>query len=109
MLHQHCNMLSRQLRDVGSQLIEKEMEVEKLSEQLAEEVITFEGGSYTERTRMLIYSLLNMNVAHERIPNVIAECLAIADKKPSKLPTAKTIGVMNIERLALAQTQLQVI
>ena len=105
-LQKHCNMLSTQLRDVGSQLGEREVEVEQLSEQLAEqsaeEVVTFEGGNYTERTRMLIYSLLSKNVAHERISDVITECLAIADKKPSKLPTAKTIGRMNIERLALA-------
>ena len=107
-LHKHCTTLSVQLRDVSSELFEKEEEVEKLKEELVEEVTTFSGGRYTEDFRMLIYSLLSKNIAHDKIPSTIEECFRLAGKRPSHVPTAKTVGSMNIERLALSQRQLLV-
>ena len=107
-LREKCTKLTERVGDLDEKLVEKEEEVEKLKEATAEEIVTCPGGSYTPKFRTLIYSLLGKNVPHESISPVIEDCWNFQDKRATTLPTAKTIGRMNLERLALSQKQIGV-
>ena len=102
------NILAKRTRDLHADYIEKEAEVERLREELTPEITTFQNGTYTTKMRALIYRLLSRNIAHEQLAGTIQDILDFAGRKATQLPTPKTIGAMNLERLALAQTQIGV-
>lgn len=101
--------LTTRVGELGATIVEKEEEIEKLLEREGETIMTSKGGVYTPEFRCLIYSLLGYNVPHHHIADVIRDILAIANKRASTLPTDKTIGTMNLERLTLSQKQIGVI
>ena len=102
--------LSATVGELREELLGKEEEIEQLKESIEEEIITCPAGNYTPKFRMLIYNLLGWNVPQENmsLSSVIREVLALADKRATNLPTAKTVGRMSNERLPLAQMQIGV-
>ena len=109
-LQDRCAKLTDKVKDLNAEFISKEEELEKCRrvEEEGKVIVTCLGGIYSTKFRMLVFALLGDNVPHERLSNVIQNVLTFADKRASNLPTAKTIGKMNIERGTLAQVQIGV-
>ena len=106
-LRDHVKTLADELKDAKAEIMENEVEMENLREK-DDEIETMKNGKYTPETITLVWSLLNANVAHEKIPGVIKSCLEFCGKTATNIPTAKTIGSMNLSRLAVSQKQLEV-
>ena len=107
-LRQQVDILSQRAQDLHHDFLQKETEVERLTEELEPEIVTVENGSYTPKFRALVYRLLSRNIAQEQVSPVIEDVFKFAGKKASQLPTPKTIAGMNMEKLALSQTQIGV-
>ena len=91
-LKERCKTLTGEVGGLKEEFREKEEENEQLKEQLSEEIISCPAGTYTPRFRTLIYKLLNYNVPHEHMSNVISDVLAYADKRASTLPKQRQSG-----------------
>ena len=63
-------------------------------------------GKYSYELRQCIYDLLSLNVSASNCSNVIRSVLKLVNKKVEKLPSSTTILNMNVERLILAQEQV---
>ena len=107
-LWEELETMRQTIEDLRNDLEQKEEENEELKEELSEVVKTMEGNEYTPEFRQLCYNMLDSNVPQVRLNAVITDCLALVKKKASHLPNEKTIGKMEIERLALAQKQIGV-
>ncbi len=72
-----------------------------------EEIVTFQGGKYTDDVRSCCYELLSLNVGVRNIKQVITTVLKnISHKSADRLPGKTTLCDMMIECLTVAQAQL---
>lgn len=74
---------------------------------MSEEVVTFEGGKYTDDVRTCIYELLSLNVGVKNVAPII-RCVFknIAHKSIDRLPSYGLTCNMTVEALTIAQAQL---
>ena len=107
-LWEELDSMRQTIEDLRNDLEQKEEENEELKEEQTEVVETMEGNEYTAEFRQLCYKMLGNNVPQIRLNAVITDVLALVKKKASHLPNARTIGKMEIERLALSQNQIGV-
>ena len=88
---------------------EKEEELEKLREEAAEVIqTTDEKGNYEPRFRLLVQQVLGRNVPHQQVSPLISDVFSYFNRKASSLPSLKTIGHINLERLAISQRHVGV-
>ena len=73
----------------------------------SDEIITFEGGKYTDDVRACVYELLSLNVGVRNVRSIIQSVLNnIAHKSVGRLPSHGLTCQMIIESLTAAQAQL---
>ena len=99
-------------RDCRVSIEQKEEEIEALkirvAEAEAEEVVTFQGREYRPDFVEYLWKLQASNVPFDKISNVIRDSGVYFKRKPTKLPTDKTVSEMNTSRLAASQIQVEV-
>ena len=92
----------------AGRLQELEVELDLLHEKMAEscELIVYSNGVYTPSFQKCVYNLLECNVSSTQVSRVLETVLNLVGKRANKLPSRSTINNMNIQRLALSQTQI---
>ena len=108
-LWEEFQLLQEERDSLRSELDEKEEELESLRA-TADPVIKTQSpsGEYLPKFRRLIYKLLGNNIPHRHISSTISAVLEFAERKPSDLPTNKSISRMNIERIGVAHQHIAV-
>ena len=103
-LRQEIKALKEQVASFSIDNLELKDTIESL---LSEEVVTFEGGKYTDDVRTCIYELLSLNVGVKNVAPII-RCVFknIAHKSVNGLPSYGLTCQMIVEALTLAQVQL---
>ena len=107
-LKQQVKTLVERNQNLHADFLQKDEELERLTEQLEPEIATMENGSYTPKFRSLVYRLISRNIAFDQISPTIKDVLEFGGRTASQLPAWKTISNMNLERLPLSQTQIGV-
>ena len=71
-------------------------------------IITYDvqAKQYTPELQQCVYKLLNYNVSFSNVSPVISSVLELIHCKANTLPSKSTINNMNVQKLALAQSQI---
>lgn len=103
-LKHEIKKLKEQINCFSSDNLELRESIESF---LSEEVVTFEGGKYTDDVRTCIYELLSLNVGVKNVAPII-RCVFknIAHKSVDRLPSYGLTCQMIVEALTIAQAQL---
>ncbi len=115
---ENCEELDELEREYGQKqnlLVEEVRKLEydnaelkdKVDEVMSDNIVTFEGGKYTNDVRACCYELLSLNVGVNNVRSVIESVLTnLVHKKADRLPKRTAVCQMMLECLTVAQAQL---
>ena len=104
-LHQEIEVLKEKVSSLDLENAEISQELQDFLS--SEEIITFEGGKYTDRVRACVYELLSLNVGVKNIARTI-RCVMknLAQRSVGRLPSYGLTCQMIVESLVSVQAQL---
>ena len=103
--HEEIEKLNEQITNLESDNIQLKEQVESFLK--SDDIISFEGGKYTDDIRACYYELMSMNVGLRNIESIIRSVLnKVAQKSIGRLPSYALASQMLAESLVVAQAQL---
>ena len=99
--------LKEEVRLLEQDNIELKDQVQEILAESSLDIVTYEGGRYTDDVRVCCYELLSRNVSVNSVRKVIESVLRnIVHKKAERLPQKTTVCEMLAECLSVAQAQV---
>ena len=103
--HEEIEKQNEQITNLESDNIQLKEQVESFLK--SDDIISFEGGKYTDDIRACYYELMSMNVGLRNIESIIRSVLnQVAHKSIGRLPSYALASQMLAESLVVAQAQL---